>query len=139
MDEQARDRDRWDDEDEQEEPERTDAQRAAMFSTVHSAGRVMSRSEAAGRRHRFGPKAGQLVRGADGRPVRPGKVTEDQMKRAVSEAGVVLRGAGPDESPFVYRRLDEVLEAQPGIEIVHRLRPLAVVMAGAGEHDPYKD
>jgi tRNA-splicing ligase RtcB len=117
----------------------TDAQRASMFSTVHGAGRVMSRSEAAGKRHRFGPKAGQLVRDAEGRPVRPGKVSEDEMKRAVKAAGVVLRGAGPDESPFVYRNLDEVLALQPGIEIVHRLRPLAVVMAGADELDPYKD
>ena len=124
----------------QEPSERgADAQRGAMYSTVHGAGRVMSRSEAAGKRHRFGAKAGQLVRGADGRPVRPGKVSEDQLKRAVKEAGVVLRGAGPDESPFVYRNLDEVLALQPGIEIVHRLRPLAVVMAGADEFDPYKD
>jgi tRNA-splicing ligase RtcB len=117
----------------------TDLQRAAMFSTVHGAGRVMSRSEAAGKRHRFGAKAGQLVRGADGKPVRPGRVSEDQLKRAVKEAGVVLRGAGPDESPFVYRNLDDVLALQPGIELVHRLRPLAVVMAGADELDPYKD
>ncbi len=117
----------------------TDAQRAAMFSTVHGAGRVMSRTEAAGKRHRFGPKAGTLVRGADGEPVRPGKVSDEMLRQAVSVSGVVLRGAGPDESPFVYRRLDEVLAQQPGIEIVHRLRPLAVVMAGADELDPYKD
>jgi tRNA-splicing ligase RtcB len=33
-----------------------------------------------------------------------------------------------------------VLEAQgPTIEVVHRLRPLIVVMAGAHELDPYKD
>jgi tRNA-splicing ligase RtcB len=117
----------------------TDTQRAAMFSTVHGAGRVMSRSEAAGKRHRFGAKAGELVRGADGKPVRPGKVSEDELKREVKRAGVVLRGAGPDESPMVYRNLDEVLALQPGIEILHRLRPLAVVMAGADEYDPYKD
>jgi len=117
----------------------SDAQRAAMFSTVHGAGRVMSRSEAAGKRHRFGPKAGTLVRGADGRAVRPGKVSDEMLRGAVAEAGVVLRGAGPDESPFVYRRLDDVLARQPGVEILHRLRPLAVVMAGADELDPYKD
>jgi tRNA-splicing ligase RtcB len=121
------------------ERDATDLQRASMFSTVHGAGRVMSRSEAAGKRHRFGAKAGELVRGADGKPVRPGKVSDDMMKRSVAEAGVVLRGGGADESPHVYRKLDEVLAQQPGIEIVHRLRPLAVVMAGADEHDPYKD
>ena len=116
-----------------------DSQRAAMYSTVHGAGRVMSRSEAAGKRHRFGPKAGTLVRGADGKVVRPGKVSDEMLRTAVADAGVVLRGAGPDESPFVYRRLDDVLAQQPGIEILHRLRPLAVVMAGADELDPYKD
>ena len=115
------------------------AQRAAMFSTVHGAGRVMSRTEAAGKRHRFGAKAGALVRGADGEPVRPGKVTEEMLRSAVKASGVVLRGGGLDESPFVYRQLGAVLAEQPGIEIVHRLRPLAVVMAGADEHDPYRD
>ncbi|MEO7793861.1 MAG: RtcB family protein [Thermoanaerobaculia bacterium] len=117
----------------------TDAQRAAMFSTVHGAGRVMSRTEAAGKRHRFGPKAGTLVRGAGGEPVRPGKVSEEMFRGAVAESGVVLRGGGVDESPYVYRRLEDVLEQQPGIEILHRLRPLVVVMAGAHELDPYKD
>ncbi len=116
-----------------------EAQRAAMFSTVHGAGRVMSRTEAAGKRHRFGPKAGTLVRGADGKPVRPGKVSDEMLRSAVKESGVVLRGGGPDESPFVYRQLEAVLAEQPAIEILHRLRPLAVVMAGADEHDPYKD
>jgi tRNA-splicing ligase RtcB len=61
------------------------------------------------------------------------------FRGAVEESGVVLRGGGPDESPFVYRRLDDVLARQPGIEIEHRLRPLAVVMAGADEFDPYRD
>ncbi len=116
-----------------------DQQRAALFSTVHGAGRVMSRSEAAGKRHRVGKRAGQLVRDGSGRPVREGKISERMLLDAVREAGVVLRGAGPDESPFVYRQLERVLAAQPGIEIVHRLRPLVVVMAGADELDPYKD
>lgn len=120
-----------------EEP--TDAQRLALFSTVHGAGRVMSRTEAAGKRHRFGAKAGQLVLDRSGRPVKEGKVSEAMLRRAVDDAGVVLRGAGPDESPFVYRKLERVLASQPGIEVVHRLRPLAVVMAGIDELDPYKD
>ena len=74
-----------------------------------------------------------------GAPKRPGKVSDEMLRAAVDAAGIVLRGAGPDESPFVYRRLESVLAAQPGIEILHRLRPLAVVMAGADELDPYKD
>jgi tRNA-splicing ligase RtcB len=117
----------------------SDAQRLALFSTVHGAGRVMSRTEAAGRRHRFGARAGQLVLDANGRPKRPGRISEEMLRDAVESAGVVLRGAGPDESPHVYRRLETVLAAQPGIEIVHRLRPLVVVMAGPDELDPYRD
>ena len=117
----------------------TDAQRLALFSTVHGAGRVMSRTEAAGRRHRFGARAGQLVLDARGHPKRPGRVSDEMLREAVERAGVVLRGAGPDESPFVYRKLETVLAAQPGIEILHRLRPLVVVMAGPDQHDPYRD
>jgi tRNA-splicing ligase RtcB len=54
--------------------------------------------------------------------------------------GVIRRGGGPDESPHVYRRLPAVLAAQQGtIEVLHKLRPLVVVMAGEDEFDPYKD
>lgn len=38
-----------------------------------------------------------------------------------------------------YRRLPEVLEQGPTIEVVHLLRPLIVVMAGSQELDPYRD
>ena len=52
----------------------------------------------------------------------------------------MLRGGGLDESPHVYRRLPDVLAAQKGtIEVLHTLRPLIVVMAGADTFDPYKD
>jgi tRNA-splicing ligase RtcB len=58
----------------------------------------------------------------------------------VRAKGVVVRGGGLDESPHVYRRLPEVLDAQGDtIEVLHTLRPLIVVMAGANEFDPYKD
>ncbi|MBK9065613.1 MAG: RtcB family protein [Gemmatimonadetes bacterium] len=104
-------------------------QRAALFSTVHGAGRVMSRTQAAGKVHR-----------KTGRVITPGRVSPEAMRRRVDEKGVILRGGGLDESPQVYRRLPEVLRAQRGtIEVLHTLRPLVVVMAGAGEVDPYKD
>ncbi len=62
------------------------------------------------------------------------------MKKWVKQKGVILRGGGLDESPHVYRRLPEVLEAQgPTIQVLLTLRPLIVVMAGADEFDPYKD
>ncbi len=55
-------------------------------------------------------------------------------------AKVELRGAGLDESPHCYKRLDEVLGAHAAsIKILHTLTPLGVAMAGAGELDPYKD
>jgi len=105
--------------------ERADAetkrtQREALYSTVHGAGRVMSRSQAAGRRHR-----------RSGRVIRPGRVTREMMQDWIRKKGVILRGGGLDESPHVYRRLPEVLRAQEGtIEVLHTLRPLIVVMAG---------
>jgi tRNA-splicing ligase RtcB (3'-phosphate/5'-hydroxy nucleic acid ligase) len=110
-------------------PEVAAVQRAALFSTVHGAGRVMSRTQAAGKRHR---KTGQVLS--------PGRVTPEMMQTWLKEKGVILRGGGLDESPHVYRRLPEVLAAQEGtVEVLHTLRPLVVVMAGANEFDPYRD
>jgi tRNA-splicing ligase RtcB len=104
-------------------------QEEALFSTVHGAGRVMSRTAAAGKRHR-----------KTGRVIQPGRVTAEMMETWVRRKGVVLRGGGLDESPHVYRRLPDVLAAQGDtIEVLHTLRPLIVVMAGANEFDPYKD
>ena len=105
------------------------AQRAALFSTIHGAGRVMSRTQAAGKRNR---KTGAVIS--------PGRVTDEMMREWLKEKGVVLRGGGLDESPHAYRRLPAVLAAQEGtVEVLHTLRPLVVVMAGADEFDPYKD
>lgn len=106
-----------------------DAQREALYSTVHGAGRVMSRTQAAGKRNR-----------KTGRVISPGRVTPEMMNEWIARKGVILRGGGLDESPHAYRRLPEVLDAQEGtVEIVHTLRPLVVAMAGANEFDPYKD
>jgi tRNA-splicing ligase RtcB (3'-phosphate/5'-hydroxy nucleic acid ligase) len=106
-----------------------EAQREGLFSTVHGAGRVMSRTAAAGKRNR-----------RTGRVISPGLVTPEMMESWVREKGVILRGGGLDESPHAYRRIPEVLAAQQGtVEILHTLRPLVVVMAGAEEFDPYKD
>jgi tRNA-splicing ligase RtcB len=103
-------------------------QRAALFSTVHGAGRVMSRTAAAGQRRRRG------------RPGSRGAISQEMMDTWVRAKGVILRGGGRDESPHVYRRLPDVLRAQGDtIDVVHTLRPLIVVMAGENEFDPYKD
>ena len=110
----------------------------SLYSTVHGAGRVMSRTEAAGKRDR---KTGQLKLDKEtGLPVKPGKVTPDMMNNWISDKGVILRGGGLDESPHAYRRLPDVLAAQGDtITVLHTLRPLIVVMAGANEFDPYSD
>ncbi|HEY7686223.1 MAG TPA: RtcB family protein [Gemmatimonadales bacterium] len=102
-------------------------QRDALFSTVHGAGRVMSRTAAAGKIRK-------------GRVITPGRVSPEMMRQWMNEKGVILRGGGLDESPHVYRRLPDVLAAQGDtVTVLHTLRPLVVVMAGADEFDPYKD
>lgn len=106
----------------------TDENRDAYYSTVHGAGRIMSRTQAAG-------KMNWKTRTRTG-----GQITAAQMHAAVRDFGVELRGAGTDESPFVYRKLQEVLDAHSEtIEVLHVLKPIGVCMAGADEFDPYKD
>lgn len=102
-------------------------QRESLYSTVHGAGRVMSRTRAAGSRRK-------------GKGGFRGEISQGMMEQWVRTKGVILRGGGVDESPHVYRRLPDVLAAQGGtIDVLHTLRPLIVVMAGANEFDPYKD
>jgi tRNA-splicing ligase RtcB len=104
-------------------------QRNSLYSTVHGAGRVMSRTQAAGKRNR-----------RTGKVLSKGLVSHEMMRAWIREKGVLLRGGGLDESPHVYRRLPAVLAAQHGtVEILHTLRPLIVVMAGEDQFDPYKD
>jgi tRNA-splicing ligase RtcB len=106
----------------------------ALGSTVHGAGRVMSRRQAAGK-VRFRRVHGRRV----AEVVRPGAVDFEAVKERLRREGIELRGAGADEAPEVYKPLDDVLAAHANIEIVHRLRPLGVVMAGDDVFDPYKD
>lgn len=109
----------------------------AMYSTVHGAGRVMSRTEATGKRNR---KTGELKLDEHGNPVKPPRVTKEMMTEWLSKTGVILRGGGVDESPHVYRRLPDVLRDQLGtVTVLHELKPLIVVMAGEDTYDPYKD
>ncbi len=103
----------------------------ALYSTIHGAGRVMSRTKAAGKYRGRGKKRKQ---------VRAGEVTPKMMKEWIKKKGVKLRGGGLDESPHVYRRLTDVLNThQNTIEIKHWLQPLGVVMAGPDIFDPFID
>jgi len=101
-------------------------------STVHGAGRVMSRTRAAGK-YKGWRKNRQMVT--------PGEISRDMMTAWLDAfGGVELRGAGTDESPHCYKRLPDVLAAHGAtIRIEHTLRPAGVAMAGADEFDPYKD
>lgn len=90
--------------------------KAALYSTVHGAGRVMGRKQA---KRTF---------------------TKDQMDQWLQARGVTLVGADLDESPMAYRRLPDVLAHHAGsVKVLHTLRPFAVAMAGEGEFDPWKD
>lgn len=108
---------------------------AALHSTIHGAGRLMSRTKAAGRRRWVREKGKRVLK-----TVKPGEISRQMMMERVRAAGVELRGAGTDESPHVYRRLREVLDAHAGsIRILHTLRPMGVAMAPEDVEDPYKD
>jgi tRNA-splicing ligase RtcB len=103
----------------------------AYYSTVHGAGRTMSRTEAAGKSKWVG---GTKVKVSDG------VVTPKMMDKWVKKSGIVLRGAGLDESPDCYKRLDQVLDHQgPTIKVLHTLKPLGVAMAPSHTFDPYRD
>jgi tRNA-splicing ligase RtcB len=104
--------------------------REALFSTIHGAGRIMSRTAAKGRFEKVGRK----------RIRREGLVRHDEMMKWIADKGVVLRGGDLDEAPQAYRRLPDVLAAHTGtIRVLHTLRPLGVAMAGRDIVDPYKD
>lgn len=145
----------------------------ALYSTVHGAGRVMSRTQAAGKQrwtkakwtcgdyrnctfqapirdyerkkgdpHPKCPKCGnRLLRSAASMErLGGGLVDFDAEKAKLSARGIILRGAGADEAPPVYRPLADVLQAQGGtVEVLHVLQPRIVVMAGSDEFDPFKD
>jgi tRNA-splicing ligase RtcB len=103
----------------------------SMFSTVHGAGRVMSRKQAKGKTKGWGRKAKLIA---------PGLISQQMMDDWVNGAGVVRRGGDLDEAPQAYRRLPEVLTAQgETINILEVLTPRIVCMAPADTHDPFKD
>lgn len=101
----------------------------ALHSTVHGAGRVMSRSEARGKVDR-----------RTGRVLRPPKVDAGEMRAWLARKGVSVLGGDLDEAPQAYRRLPAVLAEHEGtVEVERVLHPFGVVMAGPGDVDPYKD
>jgi tRNA-splicing ligase RtcB len=105
------------------------ASKAALYSTVHGAGRVMSRTQAAGKFNR-----------RTGKQTSRGVVNWLESQQQLKAQGIELRGGGADEAPQCYKRLPEVLAAHAGtIRVLHTLRPIGVAMAGKDTFDPYKD
>jgi RNA-splicing ligase RtcB len=147
----------------------SDAGESLLYSTVHGAGRVMSRTQAAGKVRRFNvwecndrdcdyraPRDKQLEGGVripcpehpDGRLLKrqvreqvcPGAIDWPAVTAGLSERRIELRGGGADEAPGAYKRLDAVLDYHADtIRILHTLTPLGVAMAGADVYDPFKD
>jgi len=140
----------------------SDASRAALHSTVHGAGRAMSRTKAAGK---LGMRMECSVRGCDfwvprteltastrcpdhpdaklvkrrGR-IRPGAIDFPAVQAELAAKGIELRGGAADEAPGAYKRLDQVLAHHAGtVRILHRLHPIGVAMAPAETFDPYRD
>ncbi len=101
-----------------DDPIATD-QQDALFSTVHGAGRVRSRTATRGKVNR---KKGIITK--------PGLVSLEEVREWINGLGVLVYGADIDESPQAYRRLRHVLADQCGtIKVEHMLRPLLVAMA----------
>jgi tRNA-splicing ligase RtcB (3'-phosphate/5'-hydroxy nucleic acid ligase) len=154
----------------------TNDAKEALYSTIHGAGRVMSRRKAKGRTRIIsrwkcldyrkcdfsGAKGGFHKVEGEATPKCPKcghKLRLTQMEEQLSdglvnfqaeldklsdpsrEDGVVIvRGAGADEAPPVYRKLIDVLEAHANtIEVQHIMKPRVVVMAGKDVYDPFKD
>lgn len=108
-----------------------------LHSTVHGAGRLMSRTKLKGKVHR---KTGRIIK--------PGLISREMVDvrlaefRAEHGLPLVIRGADVDESPFAYRELGPVVQAHvetETIEVIHRMLPVAVCMAGPDVPDPWKD
>jgi tRNA-splicing ligase RtcB len=138
----------------------SDENEQALYSTVHGAGRVMSRSQAAGRIRRRKrltcrnrdcdrvfdqgvcpdhPGAGVMKVWVQ-EQLKPGLVDWPAVQARLREQGIVLVGGGADEAPEVYKRLPDVLAAHGDtIRVKHTLNPLGVAMAGRDLRDPYKD
>lgn len=110
--------------------------REALYSTVHGAGRVISRTKAAGRIKWKKNKRGIKIP----KHISQGVIDFNSVKLKMKELKIELRGAAADEAPEAYKRLKDVLEYHKNtIKIIHRLKPLGVAMAGEDVYDPYKD
>ena len=91
-----------------------------LYSVNHGAGRVMSRTAAAGKRTR------------GGRMLKPGAISHDDLRRAME--GILLVAEDPagalEEAPQAYKDIDQVVETVTGAglaRVVARMRSRAVL------------
>jgi len=114
----------------------SETSKQALYTTVHGAGRVMSRTKSAGRKRWKKGKNG--IRRLE--IVAKGIVDFNEVKFKMAKRRIELRGGDADEAPQCYKKLSEVLKCQGGtIKILFRLQPIGVAMAGSEIFDPYKD
>ena len=107
----------------------SDLSRSSLYSTVHGAGRNLGRTQAKGKRDR-----------KTGKQLTEGLVKREEHDAWIKRAGVEVRGGDLDESPYAYKRIEQVLKAHEGtIKILHTLTPIGVCMADDRTFDPYKD
>ena len=93
-------------------------QTGALYSTIHGAGRSMGRTQAKGKTDR-----------KTGKQLTEGLVKKSEHDDWMAKVGVELRGGGLDESPYAYKRIEEVLDAHKNtIKILHKLTPIGVAM-----------
>jgi tRNA-splicing ligase RtcB len=136
-------------------PTRCELQERALFSTVHGAGRAMSRSRAAGKQKKRWtcnnrdcdwfqpphthkpedekcPKCGHPKLSKQWVQFAEGEIDWNAEHSDVTSR-LELRGGGAEEAPGAYKRLPEVLAAMKDtIEVVQVLRPVGVAMAPNG-------
>jgi tRNA-splicing ligase RtcB len=101
----------------------------ACNSTVHGAGRAMSRTAARGKTNH---KTGEVIS--------PGAISREMMDEWITRKGVELRGGDLDEAPQAYKRLSEVINHHIAtLDVETILQPIGVAMAGRDVYDPFKD
>lgn len=138
----------------------------ALGSAPHGAGRIMSRTAAAGKLRKMWvcpnrncndykpvravgnaapvdggrcPHCNQPLRKLRIRDTSDARIDWDKTRKELADAGITVLGSGADEAPGVYKDLSSVLALHTNIEVLHTLHPVGVVMAGSDTFDPYKD
>lgn len=137
----------------------------ALGSAPHGAGRVMSRTAAAGKLRKMWycnnhncdftpersmgndtlyeknrcPKCSLPLRKGRMRDTSTAAIDWHSVHSDLAKRGIYVLGSGADEAPGVYKDLTTVLSQHSNIVVMHTLEPVGVVMAGDNVHDPYAD